>query len=258
MNIARLPSKNRLLWITGSASLALGLLMVALIFLDSASTPILGLNRWVKPMKFDFSIVIFVWTMAWILAELPQDFSRKIARGITIAMIVEIVCITGQSARGVRSHFNQDSVFDGLVFTVMGIAILYNTVLCARVLWQTWKKGGLKKGLPEGYVWGLRLGLLSLILGSLEGGFMSSQTAGSGHAIGQPDGGPGLPLLNWSTQAGDLRVSHFLALHGLQVMLALGLISQKKKGPVFAGFGVYLILVIYTLATALLGKPFLG
>jgi len=38
------------------------------------------------------------------------------------------------------------------------------------------------------------------------------------HSIDVSAGGPGLPLINLSTEGGDLRVTHFISLHGLQLI----------------------------------------
>jgi hypothetical protein len=200
---------------------------VALLALSVAALPfdhrrILGLNPWVKPIKFEISVIIFLMTMAALLAALGRlgdrpRARRRLAWGFGVAMIVENTIIAMQSLRGVRSHMNIATPFDGAAFGVMGLFIAFNTVLVAVLLLLYLRT---RTGLPTAVTWGIGLGLAMLLAGSLEGGFMIVRYWG--HTVGGKDGGPGLAFVNWSTQHGDLRVAHFFALHALQAFVLAG------------------------------------
>jgi hypothetical protein len=192
---------------------------------------ILGLNPWVKPIKFEISVIIFLLTMAALLAALGRTGQwarsrRWMAWGFGVAMNVENTIIATQSLRGVRSHMNIATVFDGAAFGTMGVFIALNTVLVGILLVLYLRTGaGEGTGLPMAVTWGIGLGLAMLLAGSFEGIFMIVRYWG--HTVGAKDGGPGLPFVNWSTQHGDLRVAHFFALHALQAFVLAGWAMTK-------------------------------
>ena len=86
------------------------------------------------------------------------------------------------------------------------------------------------------------------------------------HAVGVRDGGPGLPMVGWSTEGGDLRAPHFFGMHAMQILPLLGWWLQRRKkmressrvGLIWTaavGYGGMLIILIWQ---ALRAQPLLA
>jgi hypothetical protein len=255
--IGELRHRDPLLFWTGALML-LALVVVTLISIGD-TRQILGLNPWIKPMKFLTSITIFLWTVAWFMPETAnQPRSRAIVRWtIAGAMLIEIIMITMQAARGATSHFNIETVFDAVVFQIMGIAIVFNTLACFLFF------GIIRRDTPPsraGYIWGIRIGVAMFLLASLEGALIVGNNA---HTVGAPDGGAGLPFVNWSTRYGDLRIAHFAGMHAMQGLPLLGFLLDRARltaaRTVVVAVGIlWLAVTGGLLFMALQGRPLLA
>ena len=254
--MTELRHRDPLLFWTGAAML-LAFIVVTLISISDTRL-ILGLNPWIKPMKFLTSIAIFLWTVAWFMPETRSSKRRIVSWTIALAMAIEIACIIMQSARGTTSHFNIRSAFDAMIFSVMGVTIAVNTI--AMILFLVI----LRRDTPPnraGYIWGIRLGVAIFLLASFEGGLIVANNA---HTVGAADGGPGLPFVNWSTSYGDLRIAHFFGMHAMQVLPVLGFLLDRAARPalssmprniVMAVSAAWLFLMGGMLLIALDGRP---
>lgn len=246
---------NPLLSATGWLNVALAGLALVLLPLDHRL--VAGALVWLKPLKFALSVIAFAWTLGWLLADLPAAAQRSvqlISGGVALSMLVEQAMIFTQAARGTTSHYNNSTVLNSVLFGLMGLFILVNTLLTIWALYLAWRYRPVG---PAGYVWGLRLGLLVFVVGSVLGGFMIQHQQ---HTVGAPDGGPGLPGLGWSTRAGDLRAAHFLGMHALQVLPLLGwALSQwrprQAAGLTWAGAALYAAAVAGLFGLAMAGRP---
>ena len=173
-----------------------------------------------KPLKFAASFGLYAVTLAWMASLVHRGRRVATVTGWVLVVLsaLEMVIIVGQAARGVRSHFNDDTPFDQALFSVMGSAVaviwLATAVLAVVVVRQ--------RIADRVVAWSVGLGLLVSLLGMGVGLLMTGQPGGGAHSVGVPDGGPGLPLVGWSTTGGDLRVGHFVGLHALQVIPLLG------------------------------------
>src|SRR5262249_4951115 len=132
--------------------------------------------------------------------------------GISICMLTEIACIAAQAARGTTSHYNVTTPLDAAIFSTMGGMIASNSVFALVLLILFFVR---TLEVPRSYLWGIRAGLVIFLAPSGIGGVM---IAHGSHSVGVKGGGPGLPIVNWSTEGGDLRAAHFLGLHALQAL----------------------------------------
>jgi len=222
---------------------------------------VMGINPWIKPIKFAISITIYVWTVAWLVEYLrvPSWAKGIISWGISISMLTEIACIGAQAARGTTSHYNVNTPLDASIFAIMGSMIALNSVL-ALLLLIGFLTG--RYHLPRPYLWGIRSGLVIFLAASGVGGMMIARGA---HSVGVKDGGPGLPIVNWSTKGGDLRAAHFVGLHALQVLpIVAFLISRRRSWTisqkticVLSFSGAYALLVTVLYFRAIHGLPLL-
>jgi hypothetical protein len=271
-------SSHPLTFVGGAMVLALAVTMVGLLLDPRVIT---GVPAWLKPAKFAVSIAIYCFTLLWLLTFVRgrPRLVRLVAWATAGALGMEMVIIAAQVVRGTTSHFNVATRLDGALWDAMAffVVVVWGANLLTAVLL-------LVQRMPDpAFAWSLRLGVLVSFVGMSVAFLMTTETpeqdraaAAAGidapiqgaHSVGVEDGGPGLPLTGWSTTGGDLRVAHFVGLHGLQALPLIGyLLSGFGPGWLHQGHRTalvwttalsYLALVAILTWQALRGQPLIA
>ena len=214
-------------WIAESRALSPGLTALSLTMLGMI--PVLslalwldhrmvtGVAVWVKPMKFTLSALAYS-VFFLVMMPLMQPLSKRIrqmAEVMSWMLWLEIILIYAQAARGKASHFNMETMLDGLIFNAMAVGITTFVVLNIVIMVQFMRQ---KTGNPvmlTGIRWAFLIGITGMLVGYLMTQPTSTQVVElskglvpdrlGGHTVGAADGGAGLPFLNWSARFGDLR-----------------------------------------------------
>jgi hypothetical protein len=203
-------------------------------------------------MKFFLSTVFFSSTMGWLMHYLNRPLHTIFYSWTLIIMLAfELVYITLRASQGQLSHFNISSAFNGLMFSLMGIAISIITLWTAYVAFLFWK--GSFPQLPPAYLWGIRFGLVLFVVFAFSGGMMAAQLS---HTVGSVmETTQGLPVLNWSRESGDLRIAHFFGMHALQLLPLLGFFVTRTKQQIIILSLIYAAAVTALLLQALNALP---
>lgn len=250
----------RLLFVTAGAHVVVGCIALALLVVADAPA-VMGVHPALKPMKFGFSIAVFLATMGLVVPRLALSSTQQlvVAALLCVTMVVEMVPIGLQAARGTTSHFNTADAGSARWWMVMMVAIVVATLVMAGVALVA--TAAPLKGTDAPAAWAWRIGLWLFLLTAVSGFAMGGRGQ---HGVGGVDGGAGVPLLNWSRSAGDLRVSHFVALHAVQALPLLAwllgrtsLAAPTRLVAVVVAGAALTALAVATLAQAFMGRPFL-
>jgi len=224
-----LPYAERLWFQTALLLIAFIPMTIALIYLDPTTHN--DISIWKKPLKFHVSLSLHLVTLGVLASYFSED--RRHSKGVRLLaisscvfVILETFILNFQAARGVGSHFNHATNLDSLLYAFMGIGALILTwpamAMGVRFL-LTKPTEKLTPGLKLGAGLGLSLGF---ILTVALAGYMSMRAGG--HWVEAPlTDANGLPIVGWSRQGGDLRVTHFFATHLMQALPLAGFFADK-------------------------------
>ena len=248
---------------------------VALIGLVLDPRLILGAPAWAKTLKFAASITIYSVTLLWMLSYVKSRprAAKVIAFAIGTSLMFEMLMVMMQAVRGAAMHFNQSTPFDTIVWRLMTVTIgvfyvfdIVGGVLIAR---ETFANPILGLGVKLGIV----MAIIGFALGFLMTGPSSAQLAvlQSGghidfmgaHNVGALVDGQTrmIPVLGWNMDGGDLRIPHFIGIHGAQfiplvagiamLLGARGLSVTRQRTLVITGAAFYFGLTMLVMWQAL-------
>jgi hypothetical protein len=179
-------------------------------------------------------------TLAWLIS-LVQRWARaaRIAGTVVaVGLIAEMIPITGFAIVADTSHFNVSTPLHVAVWSVMATSISVVWVLTLLIgialfrvnLGDRARSFAIRAGVLVGV---LGMGLAFLMTSPSAAQLSDFHGVAGAHTVGLADGGPGLPLLGWSTVGGDLRIPHFVGMHAMQVLplLVLALEALGRRYP---------------------------
>ncbi|MEV3938910.1 hypothetical protein AB0K52_23425 [Glycomyces sp. NPDC049804] len=204
-----------------------------------------GESVWIKAFKFGFSFATYCLSLAWLLSHMTKLRRTGWAFGTLFAVIsaAEVGVIVAAAAMGTYSHFNtSEDPFNQVVqlaFQFVPVMFMANLVIAVIVLFQ--RIGD--KAVTAVVRWGLLLSTLGMFAAFfiVTVGGQGERTAvdangdevvlNAGHGVGDLDGN-GMFLTGWSTTGGDMRVPHFIGLHGIHVLIGvamlLGFVAARR------------------------------
>ena len=211
----------------------------------------LGENVWLKPIKFQIALMLYLLTLAFFARWLPAGMTarrsyRLYAGAVVIAIIAELAWVSGAAMYGVASHFNATNPVMQGIYGLMGLfAVLLTS---ATLVHGIAIRRNPRTGLPPALHLSIWLGLvLTFGLTLMVAGTMASLP---GHLVGTPVTGATVPIIGWSREVGDVRAPHFFATHAMHALPVAGVLIAALLPRRFASPVVWVFAILFTVFTA--------
>jgi hypothetical protein len=193
----------------------------------------LGIDIWLKPLKFELALAIYAFTLAFYARWLPtgtlgRRWYRLFTAAVIFATLFEIAAIAGSAAEGTGSHFNFSTPFHTAVYALRGVfaTLLTSMALVYGILIARSDRAPRDPALKAGLVSGL---VLTFVLTMVFAGYMSGH--GSHFVGGSGTDAGGVAVMGWSRDGGDLRVAHFFGTHAMHAVPLVGLFAGRWLEP---------------------------
>jgi hypothetical protein len=230
-------------WLTLLVVVSIGLLGVGAMGLALDARTVLNAPVWAKTTKFAISVMFYGSTLLWMLTYVKSRprAAQFIASATGLILLAELGMLVLQAVRGVPMHFNQATPFDEAVWRAMAISIFafFAIDIVGAVLL-------LREKIPNRVLaTSIRLGLVMALIGMALAFAMTAPTAPQlaalqagkqidmlgAHNVGAMVDGQTrmIPFLGWNMDGGDLRIAHFVGLHGAQVIPFIGFVLLRRK-----------------------------
>ena len=209
-------------------------------FLDSRL--IMNMPAWSKTLKFSISIFLYEITLTYILFRI--DYSERVKKLSLLSIMIltiQIIIIATQAIRGYTMHFNYSSFVNSFLWFLLTVFIFtffaLNFFLCLDLIKLKFN--------DEVFALGVRLSFVIFLIGMELGMLMPFPSSPQfslmlkgihldywgGHSTNALIDGQTrmIPLLGWNMNGGDLRIPHFVGMHGFQFVLLVSLLLSKLK-----------------------------
>src|SRR5262245_36788305 len=234
---------ERVGYVVAALLLVSGLVHLAILVLSGGSWE--GPLSWRKPTTFGVSFGLTLMTIVWVASflDLGDRARRRLVGAFTAACVVETALVTLQTWRGVPSHFNLETTFDGWVARTLAAG---GFALVAIIVALTLASFRAKAAAPLSLLMAIRIGFVILVGAMVVGALMIAKGMMLVFA--------GDPQAAYAT-GGTLKPIHAVTMHAILILPGLAWLlsfvnwsERRRTGVVLLAAAGYVVIAAVVVA----------